>query len=97
MHLKKRVVLRTIFGFMTPIVLMGINIVLYLQFYFPQTCFDCGVRIGFPLAFWQSEMFVGGNQILWLGLLVDIAFGVLLFVIGIQIADGVCRWTAHQE
>jgi hypothetical protein len=97
MHIKKRLVLRAILGFLPPIVLIGINIARCLQFYFPQTCFDCGVRIGFPLGFWQSEMYAGGNQILWLGLLADIAFVVLLFVIGILIADSVCRCTARKE
>jgi len=62
-------------GLAVMLLLIGLNAGLYWDFYHPQECWDCGVDIGVPFAFWQSETFAGGNRILWPGLLGDLVVG----------------------
>ena len=80
-----------------PVVLLAINFARWWRFYHPQTSFDFGARIGFPFAFWQSEQFVGGDQILWPGLLADLALCLLIGFLGYLITDRVYTWAADRQ
>ena len=41
-------------------------------------CSDCSLKYGFPLAFRQTEGFVGGPRFLWAGLAGDLAIAVAI-------------------
>ncbi len=70
---------RTILGALVPAgVLVVMNARTLWVFYHPQTCLDCGVRIGVPFAFWRSAGFGGEGGVLAMGLAGDIAMVALL-------------------
>ena len=83
----KRLFAKVVGGFVLSMTLLGINIARWWQFHHSQEIFDGGLKIGFPFGFWQTEMFAGGNVILWPGLLADLAIAVLLGWVGVKIAD----------
>jgi hypothetical protein len=57
----------------------------------PHQCSDCGERVGTPFAFWMWETFAGGDEVLWLGLLGDVAIAAALAALGAFVAERAYR------
>ena len=82
-------------GLATGALFVAFNAALYCDFYYPQQCWDCGVKIGSPFPFWQSETFAGRNQILWAGLFGDVAVGSILAVVIALLVQHLWRSATH--
>jgi hypothetical protein len=83
----KRQLFRVVGGLIPFLTLVGINVFLCWQFYHGQTLFDGGVRLGFPYALWQTELFVGGDTVIVSGMLADLGIAILLGCVGVAIAN----------